>query len=160
MFCSRPSGTLCFISPNLQNVIFVHFQKYLWGVSSYIRVVSILTLCTHPTAVALSCPSLLYWDLYHLYILTIVYTHVTHSCQTKVMSAQEQSRYSKWTFAFCPEHLLLLFFLSPPLVMLAWGLSLYLVWLPSSQHGPCTSCVSLFIAPLPSADVCEGDNTD
>lgn len=112
------------------------------------------------TAVALSCPSLLYWDLYHLYILTSVYTHVTHSCQTKVMSAQEQSRYSKWTFAFCPEHLLLLFFLPPPLIMLAWGLSLYLVWLPSPQHGPCTSCVSLFIAPLPSADVCEGDNTD
>lgn len=66
------------------------------------------------TAVALSCPSLLYWDLYHLYILTSVYTHVTHSCQTKVMSAQEQSRYSKWTFAFSPEHLLLLFFLPPP----------------------------------------------
>lgn len=51
-------------------------------------------------------------------VSSVHFNQCIYSCNTfpsgNVMSAQEQSRYSKWTFAFCPEHLLLLFFLSPP----------------------------------------------
>lgn len=64
------------------------------------------------------------------------------------MSAQEQSRDTPSGHPSSAPAPVAPVLPAPPLVMLAWGLSLYLVWLPSLQHGPCTSRVSLFIAPL------------